>query len=538
MKREALSALVLAVALAGFPSVLQAQLNTAEPAGIVPASITLSALLKLHAAAVGKLKPGIAKTSSEASIYKEGDLTGTRTEIASGDDYRDDVVLGPFRSAEGRVHGQEWVQNANGLTHVLSGVHQRDQNDRRAIAHATQKDSGVQLLGAVSNPTSAYVVKVSPPDGRVEYVFYDKSTHLVTRVERAVEDVREVVTYDDFRATDGVTEAWHIHTSDGRPGNDTDEQMQTLQNGVTIDPAKLAVPADARNPVTLGGVPRAALPVSVLNDRIILKTQIGGRKVDFQLDSGASGILLDRSVAEALNIPLYGKLTEATAGTYMASRAVVPEIVIGGVKMQNVAIESAPFHWYASDGTPIAGLMGFDFIDGSVVHIDYVHGTAEAIDPASFTVPAGAIALPIRLDDQVPVITAKIGAALAQKFVFDTGADRSLLFQEFVAAHPGDTVDQGLGEAMMESFPFVEESGGVGGEIPIAPVEVSGLGLSSLQFPRWLFYVTQKAQAFNQEDYDGLIGQDVLRNFDLYLDYHHATIYLVPNERYRTRWGS
>ncbi len=60
----------------------------------------------------------------------------------------------------------------------------------------------------------------------------------------------------------------------------------------------------------------------------------------------------------------------------------------------------------------------------------------------------------------------------------------------------------------------------------------------TLQFPRWLFYVTQKAQAFNQEDYDGLIGQDVLSNFDLYLDYHHATIYLVPNERYRTRWGN
>ncbi len=91
---------------------------------------------------------------------------------------------------------------------------------------------------------------------------------------------------------------------------------------------------------------------------------------------------------------------------------------------------------------------------------------------------------------------------------------------------------------MMESFPFVQESGGVGGEIPIAPVEVGGLGLSTLQFPRWLFYVTQKDQAFNQEDYDGLIGQDVLRNFDLYFDYHHATIYLVPNERYRTRWGS
>jgi len=529
-------AVLLAGLLAGAPVALFAQSNTDQPPGIVPASITLSALLKSHAAAVGKLKPGTAKTRTESWTYKEGELTGTRTSIASGEDYRDDVTVGPFHSAEGQVRGQEWAQNANGLTHLLSGVHQRDENNRRALSHALQKDSGVQLLGMISTPTPAYVVKVSPPDGRTEYVFYDKSTFLITRVERAVEQVREVLTYDDFRATDGLTEAWHIHTSDGRPGNDTDAQLQTLQNGVPVDAAKLAVPPDARNPVTVGGA-RASLPVSVLSDRIILKTQIGGRKVDFQLDSGASGILLDRSVAEALKIPLYGKLTEATAGTYMASRAIVPQINIGSVTMQNVAIESAPFHWYASDGTPIAGLMGFDFIDCCVLHVDYVNGTAEVIDPSGFTVPAGAIALPIRLDDQVPVVTAKIGTALAKKFVFDTGADRSLLFQEFVAAHPADTVDQGLGEAMMDSFPFVEESGGVGGEIPIAPVEVSGLGLSGVQFPRWLFYVTQKAQAFNQEDYDGLIGQDVLRNFDLYLDYHHSKIYLVPNERYRTRWG-
>jgi hypothetical protein len=50
--------------------------------------------------------------------------------------------------------------------------------------------------------------------------------------------------------------------------------------------------------------------------------------------------------------------------------------------------------------------------------------------------------------------------------------------------------------------------------------------------------VTQNPNAFNQEDYDGLIGQDVLRNFDLYFDYAHSKIYIVPNERYRNRWGS
>ena len=534
-----LRTIVLAGALALFPSCLLAQTGGIQPFGITPTAMTLSALLKLHATAIGKLPSGMPKTRTEAWTYKEGELTGTITSLVSGDDYRDDTTLGPFHAAGGQYRGQEWAQNDNGLTHLVSGVHARDDANRKALglSNAVQKNSGVQLLGAVSDPSAAYVVKVSPPDGRVEFVFYDKAKYLITRTERTVEQARVVTTYDDFRTTDGITRAWHIHASDGRPGNDTDSQLQTLQNGVAIDSAKLAIPPDARNPVTLGGM-RVSLPVSILSDRIIVKTQIGGRKVDFQLDSGASGILLDRSVAEALKIPLYGKLTQVTAGAYSASRAIVPLITIGSVTMQNVAIETAPFHWYASDGTPIAGLMGYDLIASCVIHVDYLNGTVEAIDPGSFTPPAGALALPIRLDDQVPVITARIGATSAQKFILDTGADRSLLFSEFVAAHPADTVDQGMGEAIEDSFPFVESSSGVGGDIEIRPLEVNGFGLASVSFPRWLFFATQDPNSFNQEDYDGLIGQDVLRNFDLYFDYRNAKIYLVPNDRYRTRWGS
>lgn len=529
--------IVLAGALALFPSSLLAQDNPINPFGIVPTTMTLGTLLRLHAAAVGKLTPGMPKARIETWTYKEGELTGTTTSQLSGDDYRDDTALGPFHTASGQYRGQRWAQNENGLTHLVSGVHQRDDTNRKALAHALQKDSGVQLLGEIDSPSPVYVVKVSPADGRVEYVFYDKSKYLITRRERTVEQTRIVTTYDDFRTTDGITQPWHIHTGDGRPGNDTDSQLQSVQDGVAIDAAKLAIPPDARDPVTLGGT-RVSIPVAILSDRIIVKTEIGGRKVDLQLDSGASGILMDRSVAEALKIPLYGKLTEVTAGAYLASRAIVPAINIGSVTMQNVAIETAPFHWYASDGTPIAGLMGYDFIDSCVVHIDYLNGTVEAIDPGSFSPPAGALTLPIRLDDQVPVIAARIGATTGEKFIFDTGADRSLIFSEFVAAHPAETVDQGLGEAMTDSFPFVQTSGGVGGEIAIRPIEVNGFGLSSLSFPHWLFFATQDPNSFNQEDYDGLIGQDVLRNFDLYLDYRHAKIYLVPNDRYRTRWGS
>ena len=48
--------------------------------------------------------------------------------------------------------------------------------------------------------------------------------------------------------------------------------------------------------------------------------------------------------------------------------------------------------------------------------------------------------------------------------------------------------------------------------------------------------LTQNAKAFESDDEDGLIGQDFLRNFEVYLDYPHSRIWLVPNERFKARW--
>ncbi|HEY5427402.1 MAG TPA: hypothetical protein VIJ77_12700, partial [Candidatus Tumulicola sp.] len=81
-----------------------------------------------------------------------------------------------------------------------------------------------------------------------------------------------------------------------------------------------------------------------------------------------------------------------------------------------------------------------------------------------------------------------------------------------------------------------DDFSGVGGTVDYRPLQTGPFVFGPWTFPKWLFYVTQDAPAFEFEDYDGLVGQDLLRNFDLYLDYPHAKIYLVPNDRFRQRW--
>lgn len=511
--------------------------GTAPPAGITPAgSMTLPHLLQLHKVAVGTLDTGAAKTAAEVESYQEGSLTGTETMYASGDDERTDVTVGSFHSAYGTFGGKEWEQNRNGLTRTMTGVHDREAINARALRHAASGQSRyVSLLGRVKDPVQAYVVRIDPPGGSVEYRFYDSTNYLLVRDEIASEGKRITYTYDDFRVTKGIREPWHTHRSNGIADNDMDWKITSLSYGEKVDPAKLAIPPST--PTLAFSGDKVVIPAKLSGDRIILTVQMGSHKVNMQMDSGASGILLNRDVADATGTKSFGSRTAETAGQYLSSDALIPKIGFGDATMQNVSAETSPYVAATYDGAPVAGLMGYDFIAGAVMHIDYVGGTVEAIAPASFKAPAGAIGIPIRLDDGVPVIDAKVGSATGHHFIVDTGADRSMIFSGFAKAHPQDVADQGLGDSMTAAYPYISQIYGVGGTVEVRPVQVPSLTVGSITLPKWLFDVSQNAPSFEGDDYDGLIGQDVLRNFDVYFDYAHTTMYLVPNDRYKQRWG-
>lgn len=511
--------------------------GTTPPGGITPAgSMTLARLLTLHKIAVGKIDAGTPKTAAEVDAYQEGNQSGTETMYASGEDERTDVIVGSFHNAFGTSNGKEWEQNRNGLTRTMTGVHDRSNVNETALRHAISGVSRyVTLLGRVKDPVSAYVVKIDPPGGRTEFLFYDTATYLLVRDEMASEGKRVTYTYDDFRVTKGLREAWHTHRSNGIADNDMDWKVTSLSYGGNVDPAKLAIPQST--PTLAFSGDKVAIPAKLSGDRIILTIQLGGHKVNMQMDSGASSILLNRDVADATGVKSYGSRTDETAGKYAASDALIPKIGFGDATMLNVSAETAPYEAATYEGAPVAGLMGYDFIAGAVMHIDYAGGTVEAIAPGAFKAPAGAIAIPIRLDDGVPVIDAKIGSATGHHFIVDTGADRSMIFSGFAKAHPDDVADQGLGESMTAAYPYINQIYGVGGTVEVRPVQVPSLTVGSVTFPKWLFDVSGNAPSFEGDDYDGLIGQDVLRNFDVYFDYAHTTMYLVPNDRYKQRWG-
>jgi len=391
------------------------------------------------------------------------------------------------------------------------------------------------LLGTVKTPVSAYVIKVSPAGGRLEYLFFETSTYRLLRTEEVRDGRRVTLSYSDFRSVGTRSVPYHVHVEDGKPENVRDEVLNKISFDRPSGEA-LALPTPGPAVVALAS-PSAALPVKIVDDRVILPLHIGPHVVDMQLDSGAGGIAIDRKVVQALGYKEYGKVTGSTAGDYSSSDVLIPQMTLGALTLTNVHAESLPFEDFADEHTPVAGLIGFDLLDEVVLHIDYEHGTLEAFAPATFTAPPDAVAIPIDLDDNIPLLHATLAKAKDVVFGMDTGADRSVLFSDFADHHESEIPERGLGAAMEAASPFIDEFSGVGGRVEYRPLETGPFTLGPWAFERWLFYVTQQAPTFDIEDYAGLLGQDVLRYYDVYLDYPHQRVYLRPNSRYKNRWG-
>lgn len=515
---------------------ITAGVASAAPHGVHPSLLSLRQVVANHQKAVGTSTSG-ATTELDVVLVTADGMTGSMRTVYLGRDFRTDLERGEIHSSRGEYRGIKWHQNPNGIVVLDSNIHKEDtinSSARRKLDHGFAR--GAELLGMVDEPVHAYVLRIDPPSGRKEYLYYDAATFLLVRREYQIEGHEEITTYSDFRTVNNMTSAWHIHSEDVHHFNISDYVVQSSTPGIHVDPASLTIPASAPTHVALGAS-KALIPTSFDADRIIVHTTISHHKVDLLLDSGSSTVLLNNAVVKALGIKIVGKMSETAGGRFSAGFALLPRMKIGSAVASNLVVQTAPFEELQSNGEPIAGLLGFDALYGSVVHIDYMKHSVELLDPASFVPPVGARVLAVADGDEVPVVHAAIAGVLGTNFIMDTGADRSMVFQHFVLVHPNAVRDQGLGRQIEIAWPASATIGGVGGTFAVQERQVGALGLAGLNLPNWLVYLAKNAPGFEHEDFDGLIGQDALRFFDVYLDYSHLKVYLVPNERYVGRFG-
>jgi hypothetical protein len=234
-----LSLLCAAVLVALPPSVARAKDQYSQPDGISSTSIKLADLLDAaHKADGGDKAP---TSSVEEGRVSAWGLQGTFRDVTAGDDFKWTTDLGVASWSSGRVNGQNWRENPNGVITQLHGLY--PVLDAGALQqYRGYKVADLEVLGETSGPTAAYVVEAHPKEGRLMWLFFDKKSYVVTRVELAFPDQRLSYTYSDFRKTGTYTTAWHVHSSDGYPPNDIDYITVSKKYNVAVNASDTAMP--------------------------------------------------------------------------------------------------------------------------------------------------------------------------------------------------------------------------------------------------------------------------------------------------------
>jgi hypothetical protein len=278
----------------------------------------------------------------------------------------------------------------------------------------------------------------------------------------------------------------------------------------------------------------STLPFRMLNGGIIVvKCRIGNYPdtLNFIFDTGSGGISLDSITCERLHIvpTPSDKTIRGIAGIRNVSF-----VYNETLHMPSLDVDSLNFH--VNDysiltsvyGEDIDGIIGYSFLSRYIVKIDYDSNYIYVFSRGSIKYPKGGyLTRPFIVN--LPVETARVrdNADITARFYFDTGAGLCLLLSsDFVT-------DSALFNSKKKK-PVETLAQGLGGKTNMRQTTVKDFRLGPYRFHNVPAYIFD--DEYNITSYPslaGLIGNDLLRRFNIILNYGRREIYMMPNSHFR-----
>lgn len=251
--------------------------------------------------------------------------------------------------------------------------------------------------------------------------------------------------------------------------------------------------------------------------------------LNFILDTGSGGISLDSSTVEEFHLPKY-KSDKTIRG--IAGMKTVEFTNHHVLHLPGLATDSLDFHINDYDllssvyGLKIDGIIGFSFLRRFVVRIDYDNLKLEVYRPGSIKYPRGGYLLSPQFSS-LPMQEASVKdeKAVLSKFIFDTGAGLCFLLSQ-------DFVEDSNFISKKRKY-FATQAEGLGGKKTMNLTVLKEVTLGPFKFKKIPVYVFD--DAYNVTAYPmlgGIVGNDLLRRFNIILNYPEQKIHIKPNNHF------
>jgi hypothetical protein len=255
----------------------------------------------------------------------------------------------------------------------------------------------------------------------------------------------------------------------------------------------------------------------------------GSEELNLQFDTGAGSTVIDDSTAAALKLVATGStMNEGAAGSGSVPTSVNNTIEVGGLDFSGITLMHLPLGEYF--GTRRDAVIGYDMLERYVIEIDSDAKTMEFYDAKGFDYRGQGKAIRFSLWSNSALmdidLTLLSGRKLRGKFLVDTGADLPLLLNSpFVAKNH---LMQEVGKVAKGSI-----SGSDGAEVSTFRGKVKKAVIGGYAFSDFPVRLTQaQSGTLSLSDLDGILGNPILKMFNITFDYRRKKMYWEPNRSF------
>ncbi len=254
---------------------------------------------------------------------------------------------------------------------------------------------------------------------------------------------------------------------------------------------------------------------------------------NFILDTGSGGISLDSGTCAAFNIPTFQTDTSITgiAGVRKVHFAFDKSLKLPGLTVNNLNFHINDYEVLSSVyGEKIDGIIGYSFFSRYIVKINFDSLMIEIYSPGKIEYPGrGTLLHPIFTALPIQYLQVRDKRKVPFNFYFDTGAGLCFLMSEQFAKD--STI------LLKKRKPLVTQAEGMGGMLKMRLTIVREVKIGPYRFRQVPTYLYQDENNITSYPFTGgLIGSEILRRFNLILNYPQREIHLQPNARFEDQF--
>jgi Aspartyl protease/PDZ domain len=251
--------------------------------------------------------------------------------------------------------------------------------------------------------------------------------------------------------------------------------------------------------------------------------------LNFILDTGSGGISLDSTTCAVYNVQssISDTIVTGMGVAHKVKFAYDQQLSFPGLTLTDVDFHINNYEVLTSVyGEQIDGIIGYSFFKKHIVKINFDSLHIDVFTPGEIKYPkSGTLLRPAFTTLPIQNLSIKDRRKLDFNFYFDTGAGLCFLMSEAFAK------DSAV--LLKKRKPIQTQAEGMGGRLQMQLTVIKSLQVGHYKFrnvPTYIF-----SDDYNVTSYPyvgGLLGNDLLRRFNLIINYPQREIHLQPNSHF------